>query len=73
MSDNDEYDDEREEDYDMSDSTERNGESENEEDRFGSPLRRNIFAGINLDESSKKKLFDSDKKQIQNQPPSLNN
>ncbi len=33
-------------------------------DKFTSPLRRNIFEGMNLDESNKKKrLFDSEEKE----------
>jgi hypothetical protein len=36
-------------------------------------LRRNIFAGIDLDESSKKKLFESEKKEIEKENQEINN
>lgn len=44
------------------DTKRRDGES-GQFDRFGSPLRRNIFAGMDLEASIKKKLFESGEKE----------
>jgi hypothetical protein len=56
---------EEREGYEMESQSEsmRRGDS-GESYRFGSPLRRNIFAGIDLEESSKKRLFESEKKEM---------